>query len=171
MPATRVTLGTRSAFWFVLVAATACAVVPANPPIRTAPPRASPDVAVAEFIELAEEARRDAGCDARLVWDERVAGVALAHSRDMAENDYFSHLDALGRGVIDRLQAARIPVSAAAENLTRGPRTGREAFTEWRRSPGHNANLINCRYTHHGVGLAGPYWTHVLVDPREARRR
>lgn len=127
--------------------------------------------AITELVTLLDDARLADGCLGSLVWDDRLAAIALAHSQDMAQNGYFSHRDPLGRDLMDRMQAAGIQLRAAAENLALGPRTGREAFTGWRGSPGHNHNMMNCLYTHHGVGISGDYWTHVFMRPAGARLR
>lgn len=42
-----------------------------------------------------------------LEWSSGFAEVALAHSRDMAENDYFSHTDLNGNNVDDRYRLAK----------------------------------------------------------------
>ena len=43
--------------------------------------------------------------------------VAVPHSRDMAVHAYFGHQNRTGQGPFQRLATARIPFSAAAENL------------------------------------------------------
>jgi len=128
-----------------------------------ASPVGDTDEAIAEFVALANGARRDAGCAGTLIWHADVAAVALAHSRDMSARDYFSHVDQLGRTPLDRVQAATIPVTAVAENIALGGRSAATVFEGWMGSPGHRRNLLDCRFTHHGVGLADGYWTHLLV--------
>jgi uncharacterized protein YkwD len=148
----------------LLTALSACAVAPAVVPATESPP-ANPSEAVAEFVALADAARRDAGCGTPLEWHDGIADLARAHSEDMARHAYFDHVDRSGRTPMQRVQAADIPVRAVAENIARGQRTGADVFRSWRGSPGHSRNLLNCEYTHHGVGLSGGYWTHVLVRP------
>lgn len=150
---------------FLTAAAAACAPAPVVIPATAAPPPANPDAAIAEFIALANDARRTSGCDAPLVWHEAVGAVAAAHSEDMRRRGYFDHVGLDGRTPMQRVQAAGIAVRAVAENIALGQPTGRAVFESWRDSPGHRRNMMNCEYTHHGVGLAGPYWTHVLVAP------
>ena len=142
-----------------------CAVAPATVPATSAPPPADPDAAIAEFVALANDARRDAGCSP-LIWHDEVAAVAHAHSEDMRRRGYFDHVDPAGRTPMQRVVAAGISVSAVAENIALGQPTGRAVFESWRDSPGHRRNMLNCEYSRHGVGLAGAYWTHVLVTPR-----
>ena len=122
--------------------------------------------AVAEFIRLANDARAAAGCDRPLVRHDAVTGVAQAHSEDMRRREYFDHVDPAGRTPMQRVQAAGISVSAVAENIARGQPSGQAVFRSWMDSTGHRHNLLDCDYTHHGVGLAGAHWTHVLVRLR-----
>lgn len=145
-----------------ILAMAACCVAP---PRQEQPAvRVPPEVAVAEFVELARSARRDAGCP-DLTWDARAAGVAMAHSADMLRRGYFSHDSPEGVGPFERLRKAGVTFSAAAENIAYGAWTGAAAFQQWIRSPGHRRNLLNCRYTRHGVGVAGDRWTHILFAP------
>ncbi len=123
-----------------------------------------PDVAIERFVALAQAARRDAGCPT-LTWDARAANVAAAHSQDMLRRGYFSHRSPESTTPFDRMRAAGIRFSAAAENIAYGVRTGEAAFRQWMGSAGHRRNLLNCRYTRHGVGVAGDRWTHVLFAP------
>jgi uncharacterized protein YkwD len=114
------------------------------------------------FVAVANQARRNEGCGP-LAWHAGVAAVAQAHSEDMLTRDYFDHTDSRGLSPMQRVQAAAIPVRAVAENIAHGQTTGAAVLQSWLDSPGHRRNLLNCEYTHHGVGLAGTYWTHLLV--------
>ena len=143
-----------------LLGVTAC-VAPSAPVIGDAPVNSAS--AVEDFVRLANDARDDAGCDDDLHWQPDVAAVAQAHSEDMRSHGYFEHVDRSGRTPMQRVQAAGVPVRAVAENIAQGHPTGAAVLDGWLRSPGHRTNLLNCDYTHHGVGLAGGYWTHVLV--------
>lgn len=142
-----------------------CTTAPSPPPgDRRTVPAEPPDVAIERFVALAQQARRDAGCPT-LTWDDRAAEVAAAHSRDMLQRGYFSHRSPDGSTPFDRMRAAGITFSAAAENIAYGVFTGEAAFQQWIGSAGHRRNLLNCRYTRHGVGVAGDRWTHLLFAP------
>lgn len=123
------------------------------------------DGPIARFVDLLADERARRGCPP-LAWDARVAGVAGAHSRDMVERGYFSHVSPEGHDPFDRLAAAGIGYSAAAENIAFGRRTGDGVYAQWLGSPGHRDNMLECSYTHHGVGLHASYWTHILIRPR-----
>lgn len=131
-----------------------------------APERGGPtNREVASFVKLMNAHRVSLGLPA-LVWDRRAAAVAQAHSRDMADRDYFSHTSPEGRSTWDRLASRGVTYSRAAENIAWGQRTGREVLTAWLGSRGHRANIERRAFTHHGVGKVGPYWTHVFIRPR-----
>ena len=52
-----------------------------------------------------------------LKWNEKLAAVARAHSLDMLEQGYFSHVDPQGRTLKARINAAGIPWRALGENM------------------------------------------------------
>ena len=143
-----------------------CVVQPVTVPASASPPVANPTEAIEQFVALANEARATAGCRRPLVPHAGVAAVAQAHSEDMRRRAYFDHDTPEGVTPMGRVQAAGIDVWAVAENIALGQPTGRAVFESWRDSPGHARNLFNCDYSHHGVGLAGAHWTHLLVVPR-----
>jgi len=110
--------------------------------------------------------RVSVGCRV-LVWSAEVAAVAQAHSADMARRDFFDHINPDGKTPFDRLRRAGIPYSAAAENIAYGTASAKRVLELWLKSAGHRANIENCRYTHHGVGLSQGRWTQVFVEKRE----
>jgi uncharacterized protein YkwD len=152
----------------ILLVSTACAGTGVPRAAQTRPPASIPPAGttgVRDFVQLLNEQRGKAGCRL-LQWHDGAAGVAVAHSADMQRRNYFSHDTPEGLGPFDRLRAAGVGYAAAAENIGQGPRTGAEALTLWMNSAGHRRNMLNCTYTHHGVAMAGQYWTHVLIAPR-----
>jgi uncharacterized protein YkwD len=133
--------------------------------VKEAPVKSLPDdPAVQEFIRLINVNRRNMGCP-ELIWDVRLAAIATAHSADMRSRNFFGHTNPDEKGLPERLQEAKVTFSAAAENIALGPRTGQEAYDGWLRSPEHRRNMLDCRYTRHGVGRVGDCWTHVLLSP------
>ena len=82
--------------------------------------------------------------------------AALWMSRDMAEKDYFSHTDSLGRDPFQRMADFGYTYNAwKGENLAAGSDTPQLTFQLWRDSPGHNANMLNPNFV--TVGLAKAY--------------
>ena len=135
---------------------------PAPAPAPATPTRTEVEVAEAEVVELTNAERAANGCPA-LTADDRLATAARAHSADMAAQNYFDHVSKDGRSFVDRVRAAGYP-SPGAENIAAGQRTAEAVVKGWMDSPGHRANILNCKLKALGVGLArggsyGWYWT------------
>ena len=122
------------------------------------------DPEIRELVRLVNAKRGSVGCP-ELKWDDRLAAVAQAHSRDMVSRNFFSHTNPDGRDPFDRLRDANLRFSAAAENIAIGLSTGGEVYKTWFLSPGHRGNMLDCRYTRHGIGKAEGRWTHILLRP------
>jgi uncharacterized protein YkwD len=147
----------------VLLFLVGCGLVLVDP--AALPPPADTPAEIVEFAQLANEHRVRQGCRA-LAWDERVAAVAQAHSDDMRRRRYYAHRDPEGRDHVARLRAAGIVTRADAENIARTEFGAEQVLYLWLQSRGHRRSLEGCRFTHHGIGLSGDYWTHVLVAYR-----
>ncbi|MRH41918.1 hypothetical protein GH741_04420 [Aquibacillus halophilus] len=94
-----------------------------------------------------------------LEWDDSAAGVALGHSKDMAENNYFSHYTQTGDGLKERLSANEIYYLSAGENIAAQYTDGPSAVEGWLNSEGHRDALLKNDYTHLGVGVYKYYYT------------
>lgn len=64
-----------------------------------------------------EDSAETGGQAQPLKWNERLAAVARAHSRDMIEQRFFDHIDRKGRTLSLRINAAGIPWRALGENI------------------------------------------------------
>ncbi|OHV32148.1 serine protease [Parafrankia soli] len=138
--------------------------VPTNPPVTSAPP-APPGTSpqADEVVRLTNVEREKAGCGPLAV-DTRLTAAAQAHTADMAANDYFSHDGQDGSSPGDRTRAAGFPSGFVGENIAAGSTTPAATLQMWMNSSGHRANILNCGYTHIGVGYAQGgsyryYWT------------
>ncbi len=134
----------------------------------------------AEVLTLTNQARSVARtCGGRLypavaplAWDPALADLALAHSRDMAARDYFSHTNPDGQGLAKRMALAGYQFSAAGENIAAGYPTAAEVVAGWLASPGHCANLMSASYKVVGIGFDsgsgryGSYWTQDFATAR-----
>lgn len=98
----------------------------------------------------------------RLEWDARLATIARAHSRDMADEGYFAHISPRTGSVVDRLEAAGYPAVFVAENIAMAP-TLAEAEESLMRSPGHRAAILSPEATHLGIGVV------IREPPRQGR--
>jgi uncharacterized protein YkwD len=124
----------------------------------------APDPEILVLVELVDRRRSDVGCEP-LTWHDGIAAVALAHSIDMQQRDFYDHVDPDGETLMHRLIRAGIAFNGVAgENLVIGTVDGTIAFSLWMDSQEHRANIENCAFTHHGVGLADGRWTHVFVQ-------
>lgn len=121
------------------------------------PPPPPPSTVEEELLDLINAHREDNGLGA-LIWDDRLGEAAQKHSDDMAANRFSSHTGSNGSSVRDRLNAAGYPESGFwGENVFQSAPndpSAQAAFTWWKNSPGHNANMLSPNYTRIGVGQA-----------------
>jgi len=103
------------------------------------------------LLGMINEERRRHGLEA-LTLDSSLNSVALSHSRDMLENDFFAHESPATGKLKDRLETANINFHVAGENLAFA-----SSLSEVNRilfeSPGHRANLLNPEFTNVGLGI------------------
>jgi uncharacterized protein YkwD len=150
----------------ITVALVALAALPPLPRSLAAQRVADATVAesVAELHRLINRQRMAAGCDP-VGWHEPTARVAEAHSRDMAERDYFDHVSPDGTDLTVRLLAGGVTWHGrVAENIALTTAGAPSAIELWMDSPPHRANIRECSFTHQGIGLYLYRWTQVLVE-------
>lgn len=88
--------------------------------------------------------------------NERLAAVARKYSRQMAEENFFSHVDPKGITPAQRVRAGGIIYVMVGENLFKGtnlPQPVEYAVGGWMDSPGHRDNLLQPDYRETGVGI------------------
>jgi uncharacterized protein YkwD len=111
-----------------------------------------------EMFALINGDRAAAGVPA-LAWDDRLAAIARAHSRDMASNHFVAHVSPTTGDAGARVKRAGLQATLVTENV--GEAYGaRQAHAGFMASPGHRANVINPQLTRLGIGV---------VVPREGR--
>lgn len=145
---------------------------PTTPPpssAPTTPPPSGGGIGTAieeEVVKLTNAARAQQGCGA-LVHDAKLHAAADAHSADMSAKNYFSHTSADGRSFGQRLKDSGFAFTMAGENIAKGYTSAQAVVNGWLNSPGHRANIMNCKFTHIGVGhvAAGQYWTQDFARP------
>jgi uncharacterized protein YkwD len=136
------------------------------------------------IFEYTNMERSSYGLEA-LVLDSALSQISQDHSDDMAENDYFSHINLDGETPTDRAIAADYNVvkylgdgyysTGIGENIAKMP-TGnvigigyvsddaesiaKAIVDAWMDSDGHRANILNSQYTNIGIGVAfdGTYY-------------
>ncbi len=93
-----------------------------------------------------------------LYWDDELAKVARAFSRQMARESFFSHFDRNGKSVVDRAKSFNITGwSKIGENLFFCE--GYDAFDSlavrgWMNSSEHRRNILDRQFTTTGIGVA-----------------
>lgn len=142
-----------------------------------------------EVFELINQERIDRGLG-HLTWDEQIAEVARLHSRDMVENNFFSHQNSRGEDMEVRLRKGQIVYFSAGEILLKQnrdlviifipipipiPKTqsalAKDTVNGWLESIGHCMIMLG-PYTRIGVGVWSSglplfedyYFTAVLVS-------
>ena len=120
-----------------------------------------------QVLNLVNEQRANYGLPA-LNYSTELEAVAYSHSKDMAQNNYFSHTNLAGKSPFDRIKAAGISYRSAAENIAAGQKTPQEVVNAWMNSQGHRANILNSSVTKMGVGIYsggsyGIYWTQLFI--------
>ena len=103
-----------------------------------------------DIAYLTNKQRALHGCKAVKV-DARLTVAARNHSTHMARSGKFSHTGAGNSTFAYRIKAASYP-RPLSENIAYGYRTGVEVVKAWMASPGHRANILNCKATTVGVG-------------------
>lgn len=102
--------------------------------------------------------------------DPELMRLAEEHSRNMAARDKVDH--DVGKASRQRARGGRADAKVAVENVSAGYHTLAEAFSGWRDSPPHRANMLNKGVTR--MGIAATYspnskykvfWTLILAAP------
>ncbi|MCO7519746.1 MULTISPECIES: CAP domain-containing protein [unclassified Pseudomonas] len=108
-----------------------------------------------------------------LTWSTPLAGVAATHTRNMANQNFFDHIDREGRTPGDRAELAGYLYRQIGENIAAGRDTARKVVDGWLASPGHCATLMNPDFRELGAAYAvdpksdaGIYWTGLFGTPQ-----
>jgi uncharacterized protein YkwD len=129
-------------------------------------------------VNNARSQARDCGtvsyaATAALSWNCTLEAVAYEHSRDMGDNNFFSHTGSDGLSVGDRVTNAGYDWAAAGENIAAGQPTIDAVMTAWLDSPEHCANIMSLLYAELGAAsytVSGSdypiYWTQDFAKPR-----
>lgn len=125
-----------------------------------------------EAASLISTYRRSRGLGGVSV-DPTLMRVAATHSERMAASNKMAHVLPGEGSFRQRLTAGGFDGGAAAENVAAGQKTLGDVLEAWRRSPGHNRNLLMTGVTHIGIAVAvapesryKTFWTLVLGAPR-----
>jgi uncharacterized protein YkwD len=120
-------------------------------------------------LVLVNAERAQAGCKALTV-DSRLAAAARKHSADMVARNYFDHTTPDGVEFATRIDNEGYKWSTVGENIAAGQPDATSVMKAWMNSPGHRANILNCKFVNIGIGVAQdgkrPVWTQDFGAPR-----
>ncbi|MFD7985327.1 sigma-70 family RNA polymerase sigma factor [Kitasatospora indigofera] len=135
------------------------------PPVTATPsPTPSPTARTAEqqMADRINATRAKRGCPALKI-DPRLHSAAQKHSEDMAARNYYDHVDPDGGRADSRITASGYRWSLWGENIDRGRKGPDAVVDDWMDGAIHQDNMLDCRYTAMGLGMApspaGTLWT------------
>ncbi len=114
-------------------------------------PAASPDTMEQAMLAMVNQERKKRDL-VELRWDDRLATLAEAHSKDMLAKNYFAHEDPRGRTAADRAAKAGIVFMMIGENLAFA-KTLSQAHDGLMKSPGHRENILRPEFRRVGIGI------------------
>lgn len=107
-----------------------------------------------------------------LIYDERLNRASEVHARDLATAGIISHTGTDGSGHGDRIQRQGYYFSIAGENVATGQMSWDAVFDAWKKSPGHNENMLRDDVSEFGLALVyepttaySTYWAMLVADP------
>jgi len=139
--------------------------------LNLAHPDAVVDAAAAQ--SMISGYRKNNGLDV-VTLDPQLMRLAEEQARAMAARDRLDH--GVTRPFTERLHAGGYAASVAVENISAGYHTMAEAFSGWRDSPQHRANMLLSGATR--IGIAAVYapnskykvfWSLILAAPDDRR--
>ncbi len=106
--------------------------------------------------------------------DPELSRLAAAQAGAMAQRDKLDHN--AGKPFVQRLKASGYDAKTAAENISAGYHTLAEAFSGWRDSPPHKANMLLKGATRMGIAAVYTptskykvYWALILAEPDDRK--
>ena len=106
--------------------------------------------------------------------DPQLMALAETQAATMAKRDKLDHN--AGKPFVNRLKATGYDAKHAAENIGAGYHTLAEAFSGWRDSPPHRANMLLKGVTSMGIATAYTpsskykvYWAFIIAEPDDKK--
>jgi uncharacterized protein YkwD len=125
-----------------------------------------------QLLQLANLERSSEEVNPRLGSDSALSEIARSHSFAMRDQGFFGHEGPEGRTLRQRLDAAGVQYSRAAENIAQVTNsTDPAAFAHelLMDSERHRANILDPRFSHVGIGVSrsgDTFWiTQIFVKP------
>ncbi|SES72347.1 uncharacterized protein, YkwD family [Natronincola peptidivorans] len=134
---------------------------PTPPTENTSNARHALTAAEIEMVEYVNQARSQAGLRP-LAIDVDLSYVARVKSKDMQDNNYFSHTSPTYGSPFDMMRNFGIQYRAAAENIAINSSV-RGAHNAFMNSEGHRNNIMNPNFTHIGIGIENRHYTQMFI--------
>lgn len=135
----------------------ALALAPATPASSEALAYAAPESLKSDFTLLMNSERLAAGVPPLTLADDRTL-VAQARAFDMANGNYFAHVNASGVGPTELFGQFHIQYDILGENIARCDYPANQALSvvhsSLMASEAHRANVLNPRFHQVGIGVA-----------------
>lgn len=100
--------------------------------------------------------------------DPTLTRLAAEHAHRMASMDKMSHVLPGEGSFAQRIAGGGFQAAMAAENVAAGQKTLAQVFEAWRKSPGHNANMLLPNVSLMGIAVAiqpgGRYHTYWALE-------
>jgi len=130
-----------------------------NPPPSSTPGPGDFETTMLGLVNDARAEGRDCGDEffpaaPPLNWDDRVAAAAQGHSKDMADNQHFSHEGTDGSDAGDRLMNEGYDPSAWGETILVGIENMSKVVDSFLNSPEHCSIIMDPTYEDVGAGSA-----------------
>jgi uncharacterized protein YkwD len=120
-------------------------------------------------INKARAVARSCGAEAKpavaaIAWNNLLFNAAAAHSKDMADRNFFDHDTPEGINPFQRMQNAGYKLSAGGETIAAGQNGIASVMDAWLKSPGHCSIIMSADYKEVGASCVKntsgtPYWT------------
>lgn len=125
-----------------------------------------------EVLQQINQKRQRRGLPA-LQLNPRLSLVARSHSQQMAQYNFYSHIDPLGRNHRRRVEALGLRAYLIGENLMKCIRSSDPvglSVESWMRSPAHRKNVLLPEMKETGVGIWRKgqtyYVTQIYMEPK-----
>lgn len=125
-----------------------------------------------QVLRQINQQRRRHGLSA-LQLNRQLSQVARSHSQQMANQNFYGHIDPQGRNHRRRVEAAGLKAYVIGENLMKCIRANDPAglsVSSWMKSPAHRQNVLLSEMKETGVGIAKQgetyYVTQIYMEPK-----
>lgn len=132
-----------------------------TPEPEPTPPTTAELTVAQQVLDLVNGERTQRGLNP-LVLNNALNTAAFNHSKDMNDNNYFSHTGQDGSSFGQRVGRTNYTGFARAENIAGGQTTAQQVHNAWMNSTGHRDNILLPDVTDMGLGKSGTIWTQIF---------